>query len=255
MSLGKCHLCGEEKPLVNSHVIPEFLYAPLYEPNDHRLLVIPARPGKRIQILQEGLKEKLLCQDCERCLSKWEGYARTLLEGGSTRASMRTESEDHMEISNIRYDQLKLFQLSVLWRASISTLPMFSAVELGEHSHRLHNMLLRPFPGDSYEYGCIMMTMKAGSGLVDMIRSPDRITIDSVDCIRFLMGGFVWVYAVTQNGRTFPMRNMFLQERGTLVILKQNAANTEFLPAELSILRERAQDVDRISKRSRKRGR
>lgn len=43
----QCRLCREAKPLVNSHVIPELLYVPLYDEKHRLLSVKDDTPGSR----------------------------------------------------------------------------------------------------------------------------------------------------------------------------------------------------------------
>ena len=52
----------------------------------------------------------------------------------------------------VEYEPFKLFHLSVLFRASVSTLPTFADVSLGPHEERLRNLLLarRAGPEDQF---------------------------------------------------------------------------------------------------------
>ena len=61
----KCRLCLKEKPIQNSHIIPEFLYKPLYD-NLHRFKSLSTLPEIKIEYKQKGIREKLLCRDCEQ---------------------------------------------------------------------------------------------------------------------------------------------------------------------------------------------
>ncbi len=52
-----CRLCKNDKPLQNSHVIPEFLYGPSYDAK-HRIGVVRVGlPGRRLR--QKGIREPL----------------------------------------------------------------------------------------------------------------------------------------------------------------------------------------------------
>jgi len=58
-----CPLCQKEKPLVQSHVIPEFLYRPLYD-EKHRAIEAKLVP-KGFNYLQKAYREPLPCSECE----------------------------------------------------------------------------------------------------------------------------------------------------------------------------------------------
>ena len=68
----KCKLCNMDvEKLCNSHIISEFLYKNTYD-TSHRTHGIIS--DGRFRILQSGLKEKLLCESCEKILSSYESY-------------------------------------------------------------------------------------------------------------------------------------------------------------------------------------
>jgi len=66
-----CRLCLEPRSLKKSHVIPELMYRPIYEPDDHRFRQGDLQTGKD-RIEQKGLRERLLCSQCESLLSEFE---------------------------------------------------------------------------------------------------------------------------------------------------------------------------------------
>jgi hypothetical protein len=76
---GVCKLCLCEKELRHSHILPEFMYQNLYDHAPKRFYTLnvdldnSGKSKKRIE--QKGLREYLLCGDCEVQLSKCENYA------------------------------------------------------------------------------------------------------------------------------------------------------------------------------------
>lgn len=67
-----CALCGSNGPLQESHVIPRFVFEWLKETSATGYMRQVQQPNLRIQ---DGLKERLLCSDCEGKLSVWEKCA------------------------------------------------------------------------------------------------------------------------------------------------------------------------------------
>jgi len=67
-----CALCRREEPLQNSHIIPEFVYKHHYD-EKHRALLFD-RPDAPSKILQKGVREPLLCKQCEGRVQRFEDY-------------------------------------------------------------------------------------------------------------------------------------------------------------------------------------
>src|SRR4051812_9280912 len=112
-----CRLCRREIPLCDSHIIPEFFYSTLYDDN-HRFIGISTNPEKAECYFQKGLREKVLCKDCECKFSVHENYARGVFLGGQ---EIQTACEpQRMKLAGLDYQSMRLFELSLLWRMGIS---------------------------------------------------------------------------------------------------------------------------------------
>ena len=186
--MSKCKLCGHERKLHKSHIIPEFMYKSMYG-NDNRFWCVSSKPKKKNTIKQKGEWERLLCQECELHISKYERYASLLLNGGVEIGVM--DHKNIIKFSDIDYALFKLFQLSILWRASISKRPIFKEVALGKHEEIIRQMLLNNNPGKSNKYGCIMVaTMHEGGHIDSLILQPELKRIDNQIGYRFVFGGF-----------------------------------------------------------------
>ena len=65
-SMPTCRLCQQQRDLCNSHIIPEFVYAPLYDEGGKMVGFRYGEGGMRSHLLQKGLREPLLCAVCEQ---------------------------------------------------------------------------------------------------------------------------------------------------------------------------------------------
>ena len=61
----QCAMCLREGPLCDSHVIPEFIYKPLYSAKRRMVGLLTTENGVTRKYLQKELREELLCGDCE----------------------------------------------------------------------------------------------------------------------------------------------------------------------------------------------
>ncbi|WP_051901504.1 hypothetical protein [Methylotenera sp. L2L1] len=220
-----CALCKSEAELKNSHIIPEFLYKTMYD-DKHRFHVLSTIPEQRNSMLQKGLSEKLLCAACESKLSKWERYASLVLKGGLSLGVER--SGNLVIITDIDYSKFKLFQLSILWRASVSTLPFFKNVNLGVYEEKLRVMLVNSDAGKSNDFGCIMYGLKHEGVVTDLIVQPSRDRLNNITCYRFVYGGFQWLYMVSSQVNT-KYNEAFIQPSGKAVFLVKNIFEASFI--------------------------
>src|SRR5690554_1024049 len=130
MPPGVCLLCEESRELCNSHIIPEFVYKALYD-DKHRFHTLSVSGSAPPSYGQKGLRERLLCASCETQLSVHERYVNLLFTGQTQINVSRKGSL--IEVNGIDYRHFRLFGMSILWRAHVSNLPFFAAVDLGPH--------------------------------------------------------------------------------------------------------------------------
>lgn len=211
-----CRLCGATADLCASHVLPEFGYAALYD-DKRRFFHLSgdAEPrGRGVKLEQKGLRERLLCRGCETRLSRWETYVSRLLSEGFTMPLPGARAD-----SRVDYSVLKLFQLSLLWRAHLSTHQMFSLVQLGPHAERLRAMIFAEDPGRSWQYPCVLAAVCNGDRhMPGLITPPLRHRIKGSLCYSISFAGFSWMFAVTHRIHSHPWREYCVREDGTLPV-------------------------------------
>ena len=223
----RCALCLQEAELRRSHVLPEFLYETLYD-EKHRLQVLSIIPEQGNWHEQKGLRERLLCDACEQKLSVWERYASLALKGRLPLTFRQEGSVVH--IGGLDYTRFKLFQLSVLWRAGVSTLQFFEKVQLGKHAEILRRLLLAGDPGSSERYGCFMFGLKHESGaFTGIIMQPGKVCLHGHIGYRFVFGGFLWSMLTSSHDLGPPLNQCTLGVNGNTVFLLRNATDMKNL--------------------------
>ena len=222
-----CALCHSYKPLMASHVIPEFLYETLYD-EKHRFLQISDDPTRKNRYKQKGLYEPMLCFDCEQHISVFEQYMGRLLNGGIGVGVQR--HENRIYLSEVDYAKLKLFQLSVLWRSGVSKQSVFSQVALGPHEDNIRQMLLANEPGPANLYGCLMFALMNDEELVTaLVVPPTWARLLGHKAYRFVFGGIVFVYVVSSTPvPTFVSEN-FVQKDGKVIVRLQQMNEMRYL--------------------------
>lgn len=221
-----CRLCLKARELCESHIVPEFLFKPLYSKEKHQFLQVSGLP--KVRKWQKGFKEKMLCRVCEDRLNKWETYVAQVLFGG-TEIGLE-KMRDAIIVRDVDYTKFKLFQLSVIWRAGASGLHQFSNVNLGPHEENLRSMIEKDDPGAPADYGClIILTPSYFEMTSKMMMLAQETRFDGHRCYMFLMAGFTWVFFVSSHTRQLPYNEkMFLGAGGVLPVLVENAASKSF---------------------------
>lgn len=222
-----CRLCHMKSKLCKSHIIPEFFFRPMY---DEKGIVykISANPGDRTQFRQNGPKEKLLCVNCEQHINRFEEYAHSVFYKNMVYQDTGTPNE--IMLTQLDYNKLKLFQLSILWRAAVASDPVFSRVSLGPHAERLRKMILSDDPGDVHEYGCILVgLMDEQAGTFDAVMQPEKGRVGGQISYRFIFGSCLWLYVVSNHGNWFDRKRFFLQKDGTSIMRSFRAKDVPFI--------------------------
>lgn len=129
-----CRLCLRRIPLKNSHIISETFWEAIYDDKHRALPMSTDIPESRI--LQKGLREEMLCGDCETKFSKWENILKQdLVDLGNGQSNYLTINpiESGMTlIQGIRYSAFKLGVLSILWRMSVTSNEYYASYSLGK---------------------------------------------------------------------------------------------------------------------------
>lgn len=214
--VGNCKLCQQEKTLSRSHIIPEFMHLDLYD-EKNRFLMVESDPDAGERYMQKGEREFLLCDTCESQLAKYETYSAPIVK---SLLNLEAEStSDSYIVKDVDYQIFKLFQMSLIWRASVASIVMFRDVSLDFHEDSLRSMILSEDPGSPDDYGCVMFVMEKTEYLHRIMWSPETDYIDGRPTIRFQTGRLFW-YFFLPNRIVANAADYFLAKSGILRVPK-----------------------------------
>ncbi|MCX6833977.1 MAG: hypothetical protein NTW07_02390 [candidate division Zixibacteria bacterium] len=209
-------MCGKVDKLVKSHIIPEWAFKPLYD-HDHKLLKIDSSLSKAISLKRKGEWDRIVCDECEQRFKIWDEYGRAVIWSKPGEPTFGLETQGTSEgilICGIDYPRMKLFELSVLWRAGVSQRSVFSQVDLGVHESAIREMLLSGEPGDVITYGCVVGAVRPDydprKTLYEFVDQPHFYYERGWTIVRFLFGGCIWMYVLHDDAHDFPLRRFFL---------------------------------------------
>ena len=196
----------DNKLIRNSHIIPDFMYKGLFD-NKHRLHEVDVTTGQSLtsKLKQTGAKEEnILCNHCDNeILGKLERYASMVLYGGIPK-TMITETDSngmtYTHCKELDYSKFKIFLLSLLWRASISSLPIFENIKLGPHDDIIRKMILSNTPDVPAKYPCVMITyLNLKEMPHQLIGQPSLSREGGGYKYLFLIGGVLYIFYVSHH--------------------------------------------------------
>lgn len=211
-NLGKCALCGKDRPLRKSHVIPEFMFRPLYD-EKHRFYGVSNIPSKPNQLFQKGLREKLLCDECEQRISRYESYASDVFFGNATTKPAPTQTG--FLFTGLDYKPLKLFFMSLLWRLGTTSIRELKGAELGPHQDRVRALLGADDPADFLTYPAMVTGLTFDrKHIPDLIVPPLHARIEGRRVWAMVISGFLFHFVVSNRKPAERFWGGFLRENG-----------------------------------------
>ena len=221
-----CALCLVNTQLRLSHIVPEFMYRQMYDVK-HRFFAMTAMSSERVRLHQKGLREELLCDQCEQRFCRYEAYAASVFNGN---AAQGLSGRRGIVLQSLDYERLKLFFLSLLWRFGVTNLKGLRGTRLGPHAERIRKMLLADDPGAADKYPCFVTAVTCdGKHVSDLIVSPCPGKFEGHHVWSFVVAGILLTFFVSNHSPAFAPKAAFLQENGSLVISVKEITSIDFL--------------------------
>lgn len=215
-----CRGCSGDKKLVKSHIIPESFFRDLREGADYLKLISPlGEHSKRSPI---GVYDKeILCRDCEDRFQSLDSYAaKTLLDRERQKPIIDGGKVAAYRLSDIDCDQLKLFFVSLVWRASISKQPFYGKVNLGPLEKVAKNMIWNKDPAAKDDFSFVLARFDGAQTISKAILDPHPERFFRIRYYRFYLGGYV-LYIKSDSRETPKTFDRLIPEANELIILSR----------------------------------
>lgn len=170
--------------------------------------------------VQKGLRELLFCDDCEQLFNDQyeKPFVTDWLENSPLAKKLIPEQKYLIKMPS--YEHFRLFHLSILFRASVSSSPTYNEVTLGPHEDTIRKMLLNNDPGENWQYlliGYAVINDKTHE-IVNLIARPEKRSFDGVNCFSMIYGGVEWWITVVSH-KTKNLEELALQVDGRMPIM------------------------------------
>jgi len=218
-----CKLTKKEGAPARAHIIPESFYL-IDKSLNKPLKLATDTKGVFPQKSWTGIyDETIVTQHGEKLFLKWDDYAfKLLVEQFASATPIKDKgSIVAYKYDNFNYEKLKLFFLSILWRAGASSHQCFERVNLGPHMEILRKAILESNPGNSDFYATALAIFdddKTWAKIMDPFPSRN----DDIKFYTFYLGNIkAYIKVDKQKART-PMREIQIYPDRPLYLIQRN---------------------------------
>jgi hypothetical protein len=222
-----CRLCDKEKKLIKAHIIPDWAHRTLKQ--DNHLIYLST--GAKERKIQSGYWDNsILCRECDGdVIGQYDTYAKKFFDRDFSKEIVRgtaSSGEDvaYIHLKDFDYTKLKLFLVSVLWRASISNLPQFAATNLGKYEDIAKQMILEGKIINEKNFQIVLAYCEppeAGKAFEKAILSPGKHKFDHAICHSFMMAGFDAIIKVSDAPSSLHIEGLNMHPSGFHVLVRK----------------------------------
>lgn len=174
----KCRLCDVELNDGNrckAHIMPRGLLRSMSPKELGNLLIVGTDMGKKRRAPGGLYDQDILCNVCDNKFGIYDLYALDFINNSKL---IKHPSGVGWSISGADQNKLKLFCLSYLWRASITSLEEFRGTDLGAiHEERIRQILLAQDPGEVDSYTTIFAKFVRADDNLGAVMFPAKVRI------------------------------------------------------------------------------
>lgn len=231
MNVGQCKFCGHHRALVRAHIIPAALFPP-DEKGSRMQYVLDGNGNLPRSRLPNGCYDpNLVCRECEDRFDEGDDYAKKFLVDGRNQGRRIAEGDGALyEYANVDYRRLKLFFVSLLWRAHATSLPDFVRVNLpSKYASMARSMILNKDPGPADDLGVIII--RVADGPLDKMGTsftPREMPPNMLQVYDILLFGYIVFIKVDRRRYPPPFLDLQLAPERPLLMFEQAIERTPF---------------------------
>lgn len=186
----QCRLCEARDANVRAHIIPRSFFVG-HIPDDEVPQITSTAAKSHSKRAPIGVYDtKILCANCEARFSPYDDYGYQVFRKGNASPIVDGHEVIAYDLGKVNYALLKLFALSVLWRASVSTQPFFERVALGPYEALLRDCIRSSDPGEETTFPVVVQRYEYPTDLIPLL-SPLAIRIQQVRFYQMFFGGYL----------------------------------------------------------------
>ncbi len=231
---GVCRFCGQSKKLIKAHVVPEkFFSLDVQNP----LLMIAADKPYETRCPIGIYDENILCADCDNKLGVYDEEAQKLFLTNIGIYKHKDKDLHEIPPSAYNYEKLRLFFISLIWRASISSMNAFRNVSLGQKFEKMALDILKDPALDREDlFSVLIFKLKENPDipLEKVYIEPWSFRCEGARMYSFVFAGYNIHIKVDKRKLNQPIADFFLKSNSNLFILSQNSEQALSLMARIT---------------------
>jgi len=240
-----CKLTGEMGKGVKSHIIPRSFYE--IEPQENGSIeLMTNKKGEYNKRAPIGIYDQdIFIEKGEKLFDKLDSFGAELLINNFDSFKEINDSNNSLiawSIQDYSYQTIKLFVLSVIWRAHTSKQSFFSRVDLGIHADKIKSMLLDSNPGDENQYSVNIVRWKSND-FGAMFMDPARVRFDEINYYQLYCGRYVFYIKIDKRESSKKLKKTQLTDgQDFLVVARDLEESKEFSAMrKIAILKSKQQ--------------
>lgn len=240
--VGECFYCNEIETLCDAHIVPKSFFGDFNEKNYLEISTQSERTKRsRIGPYDQGI----LCKKCDQIIGIYDGYAKTLLVDKIDAYKQAFLPCYLIPKAEFDFIKLKKFFISLIWRACISSNPVFCRVSLGKYREIARQILKGEWPIEEHLFAVLIFKDAPTIGYADVL-SCVRTKLAATHAYKFHFSGYQ--VTIVPNSRDMDWQGMdkskqpshfFLKNDNDLVILEvdRDLSGKEALLSEVRLAR------------------
>jgi len=200
-----CKFCGAHGKLVDSHIIPRGFF-------EESHFFTSSYVGERQKRSHTGIYDQFLCDEHEKQFGLWDDYAISLLRNNPPERA----SDDFFVYESVDYSLLKLFFISVLWRADATSHNFFDNINIVEHRDVLKTHIETMNPGGIDDFSVMLCYSEEKE--TKAIIAPRMQKHIGVEFVLLYLPSFVAIVKVDEKPLPEKFRDKALNKTGKLYV-------------------------------------
>ncbi len=217
-----CDLCKNDEELQVSHIIPNTFFKRMKK-HSNQSIQLDMQPESQVEYTQESWSEKLLCRNCEQLINEFDSYVGAFTYNPRrVNVTSNKTNKDFRLFSNVDYKKLRLFQLSLIYRASLAQGKAYQHISLSEtHMEQIRDSLLRKEPFSDQFLGCQMKLIwnpEKNSPFKGYVAVPIPEANKNNLVVYFIFGNFSWEFYLPKFSFKQKRDSFYVRDNGILKV-------------------------------------
>ncbi|UCV13335.1 hypothetical protein [Quatrionicoccus australiensis] len=213
--LNICPFCGSPGEKVNAHIIPKAFFKAISQDGD---MLKQRELGVHSKKVPIGIyDDSVWCRSCEIEYGRWDAYAAKVLLQSPIEEFISQPAAYELKIDKNSLGELKLFFISLLWRASSSNKRIYENVSIGPFAEKAKVLLKSGLPGFLDDFSTIISCSDADESLIS---EPVRVRNLGVLFYRFHLGKYSVDIKVSNQPTPEVLLPAVIGQKDVLVILR-----------------------------------